>query len=420
MHQKLRLAPAVVSGTTKSREAASKMYHVPNDDSDIEDEPTVPLPPAARAIPGSIIRIARPGTPAAPPTTNGAIPGSIIRVARPTPSQTAPAPPPQRPKHPWRDHPPKRLQRRSGLGGSPRSASRIASRGVWNLHVWRTIPLNVNLHLEDRFHAPVASSGWQAVREDPPERKAYSLDEVLSMDTRMHLVDWQGKPTPVVDADRNILFCLGSFPNDERWGPDVADAAKQAMQRAAIDLYSDEGWLREGQPAARRGVHHAESVSPSMGGGQPYPQNLAHSVHLLAIFTGLFALKPFERIAGWTNMLFMAFAPVLHAFYETPLEDLCTWDHRQERNKHIRRNFPPRCSVFSTTTFNFGPRTVTFPHIDFWNLAWGWCAITALGDFDPDCGGHLRYRYGELATTRNERTVSNGDQAWLQSSALPM
>ncbi|KAE9382377.1 hypothetical protein BT96DRAFT_291081, partial [Gymnopus androsaceus JB14] len=23
------------------------------------------------------------------------------------------------------------------------------------------------------------------------------------------------------------------------------------------------------------------------------------------------------------------------------------------------------------------------------NLAFGWCAITALGNFDPDCGGHL-------------------------------
>ncbi|RDB28247.1 hypothetical protein Hypma_001551 [Hypsizygus marmoreus] len=29
------------------------------------------------------------------------------------------------------------------------------------------------------------------------------------------------------------------------------------------------------------------------------------------------------------------------------------------------------------------------PHTDHANLAWGWCAITALGDFDPDTGGHL-------------------------------
>jgi hypothetical protein len=45
--------------------------------------------------------------------------------------------------------------------------------------------------------------------------------------------------------------------------------------------------------------------------------------------------------------------------------------------------------VFAAATLNFGPQTVTFPHLDFANLAWGWCTITALGDFDPNKGGHL-------------------------------
>jgi hypothetical protein len=40
-------------------------------------------------------------------------------------------------------------------------------------------------------------------------------------------------------------------------------------------------------------------------------------------------------------------------------------------------------------TFNFGPQTVTFDHRDSGNLAFGWCAITAFGNFDPTCGGHL-------------------------------
>jgi hypothetical protein len=46
-------------------------------------------------------------------------------------------------------------------------------------------------------------------------------------------------------------------------------------------------------------------------------------------------------------------------------------------------------SVFAACTFNFGPHAITVPHLDFGNLAWGWCAITALGTFDPDVGGHL-------------------------------
>lgn len=53
----------------------------------------------------------------------------------------------------------------------------------------------------------------------------------------------------------------------------------------------------------------------------------------------------------------------------------------------LRTNFVG--SIFAACTFNFGPRALTVPHLDFGNLSWGWCAITALGRFDPDFGGHL-------------------------------
>ncbi|KAJ7479920.1 hypothetical protein FB451DRAFT_1031381 [Mycena latifolia] len=37
----------------------------------------------------------------------------------------------------------------------------------------------------------------------------------------------------------------------------------------------------------------------------------------------------------------------------------------------------------------FGPHAITVHHLDFGNLSWGWCVITALGWFDPDLGSHL-------------------------------
>ncbi|KAJ7819281.1 hypothetical protein B0H14DRAFT_2372696 [Mycena olivaceomarginata] len=46
-------------------------------------------------------------------------------------------------------------------------------------------------------------------------------------------------------------------------------------------------------------------------------------------------------------------------------------------------------SVFAACTFNFGPQAITCSHLDFGNLAWGWCSITFLGWFDADRGGHL-------------------------------
>lgn len=44
---------------------------------------------------------------------------------------------------------------------------------------------------------------------------------------------------------------------------------------------------------------------------------------------------------------------------------------------------------FSTVTFNLGGRVCTHPHKDSQNLAWGWCAVTSLGSYDPTWGGHL-------------------------------
>jgi hypothetical protein len=53
----------------------------------------------------------------------------------------------------------------------------------------------------------------------------------------------------------------------------------------------------------------------------------------------------------------------------------------------LQRNFLN--SVFTCATFNFGPNTCCFDHVDYGNLPFGWCAITAFGMFDPTLGGHL-------------------------------
>ncbi|KAJ7186595.1 hypothetical protein C8R46DRAFT_1157887 [Mycena filopes] len=89
------------------------------------------------------------------------------------------------------------------------------------------------------------------------------------------------------------------------------------------------------------------------------------------------------RIVGFSNSLFQAYAPALHDFYREQISLL------HIAAPYLRRLFPEAISVFAACTFNFGPNTVTFPHVDAANLAWGWCCITALGNFNPDLGGHL-------------------------------
>ncbi|KAJ7141823.1 hypothetical protein C8R46DRAFT_920978, partial [Mycena filopes] len=204
---------------------------------------------------------------------------------------------------------------------------------------------------------------------------------------------------PVLDRDDRVLLVLGGFPpNAADWQENVAEPAARAMEAARGELDTDPKRARKAKKKnrnanaadeLRRGTHTAENVGPSMGGGQPYPMMLRHSADSLNIFAALFALLCFQRIAGWTNVLFMGFAPLLHQYYGTTIDDLFAWDSTQERASHLKRNFLATLSVFTTATFNLGPFTVCFPHIDFGNLAWGWCAITALGWFNPDLGGHL-------------------------------
>ncbi|KAK7012625.1 hypothetical protein R3P38DRAFT_3323842 [Favolaschia claudopus] len=216
----------------------------------------------------------------------------------------------------------------------------------------------------------------------------------------MRVYEWQGEPTPVVDADNLLFFALGGFPDDQpgrSWDEEVAKPAAKDIRATAVDIYTEPRWLRKrrarnGESVPRRGPHAAKTIGISMGGGQTHPQNTAHSARLHQLLTNLLALQSIQRIAGWTNsnhyanpppVLFMAFAKQLHSFYEKELRSVCEHDPR------TIRNFPARLSVFSMVTINFGPATVTFPHIDYRNLAWGWCAITALGNYNPDLGGHL-------------------------------
>ena len=78
---------------------------------------------------------------------------------------------------------------------------------------------------------------------------------------------------------------------------------------------------------------------------------------------------------------FETFSPTLHRYYKETLQMLQTC--------YPDFNPPfPEDPVFGMASCNFR-RAASYPHRDYGNLAWGWCSITALGDFDPDVGGHL-------------------------------
>lgn len=79
--------------------------------------------------------------------------------------------------------------------------------------------------------------------------------------------------------------------------------------------------------------------------------------------------------------VFRDYAERLHSFCKETLEKL------EERHPELRRPFAD--TAFAGITFNFGPGVCTFPHKDCMNLSWGWCSITALGEYDHRKGGHI-------------------------------
>ncbi|KAI0312027.1 hypothetical protein OF83DRAFT_1218980, partial [Amylostereum chailletii] len=95
----------------------------------------------------------------------------------------------------------------------------------------------------------------------------------------------------------------------------------------------------------------------------------------------------FERIVGHTTSTFSpwsslkAVAPGLHGHIKDLVDDVLA------KNPSLKKPF--KTGIYPVCTFNVGPRVVTYIHKDNMNLPYGWCAVTALGDYDPEQGGHL-------------------------------
>ncbi|KAF9473727.1 hypothetical protein BDN70DRAFT_816806 [Pholiota conissans] len=79
--------------------------------------------------------------------------------------------------------------------------------------------------------------------------------------------------------------------------------------------------------------------------------------------------------------MFKLYAPCLHGFYSNTINGL--------HNSNNSLVPPIAGSVFAACMINFGPQPVTTLHHNIGNLPWGWCTVTALGDFDYKFGGHI-------------------------------
>lgn len=96
-----------------------------------------------------------------------------------------------------------------------------------------------------------------------------------------------------------------------------------------------------------------------------------------------------------SSAAFAKWAPRLYGYENQYLTNIIAHDqelrqqgrHPKPEARELCRNFPH--TPWAAGTFNCGPQTVCTVHVDSKNLPLGWCALTALGNFDHKKGGHL-------------------------------
>ncbi|KAJ3874241.1 hypothetical protein F5051DRAFT_336179 [Lentinula edodes] len=227
--------------------------------------------------------------------------------------------------------------------------------------------------------APVASTAYVGLRDEglEGEGRTWWLRELVGPDINesFQLIKAKaGTTIPLVDSDDRV-YGLVVYPSDPSVTKCAEEAAVLIQQERKNCSFSAE------QREHRRGSFPALSTGVSHGNGRTHPQNIVHNKANTSVLERLTASEPFKRLSGFATGVFKTWAPKLYAYCEEHLNDLLSSD------SSLRRVFEN--SVLPAAAFNFGPRTICLPHIDFGNLPFNLCWIWALGWYNWRKGGHI-------------------------------
>ncbi|KAI0038879.1 hypothetical protein FA95DRAFT_1504953, partial [Auriscalpium vulgare] len=181
----------------------------------------------------------------------------------------------------------------------------------------------------------------------------------------------------IVDREQRVIgYMLGAPQGDPTW-KDVAPAANAAMEEEERVCK-----FPTSHPKNARGDYPVLSTGFSYGGGPITPFNvpLNNKTHKAALGR-LTEHWAFGRLSGHTNAGVSSAGPRMYHHLDEVLNDIRLDDPTLQK--------PFNNSIFPAATWNFGPYAATVPHRDSRNVPYGWCAVTALGDFNYKLGGHL-------------------------------
>lgn len=230
----------------------------------------------------------------------------------------------------------------------------------------------------DTSKLPVASTAWIGKRVQSMKSSQWEVDELKEMG--FESIGWDGKnPTVILDAANRVLIPMAGQPQSSDWEQVVSDAT--AALNAARLRGEKLGIFKPEDKDHRRGHYMPLFSGVSYGGGQTKPGNLRLTKGKQDLVDDLRQNPAIQRVATFQSTSMAINAPKLYKEYESFVSALFNHDPT------LIRNFEK--SIFTASTFNLGPNTITLDHTDAANVAHGLCAITALGDYDPKLGGHL-------------------------------
>ncbi|EAU90827.1 hypothetical protein CC1G_12955 [Coprinopsis cinerea okayama7 len=234
----------------------------------------------------------------------------------------------------------------------------------------------------DFANAPLTSSGFVA-RKPSDAHKRSSFPKTLKEFTRegFTIVHWDGRTQrPMVDRKtQRVIGLLAGIPG-RNWN-NVVPRVNSALNHSRQTLLA---WEKGGPPSARRGTFLAKQTGYSYGGGRRQPGPFKNSQRVQRVLDSIVKSPDLVQLADFISSSLFTWAPNLYWNYKVTLDAI---ENARSTTQELKRPFPG--TVFPASTLNFGPHTVTLPHRDAANLAFGWCAITSFGSFDPTIGGHL-------------------------------
>ncbi|KAK7025929.1 hypothetical protein VNI00_015844 [Paramarasmius palmivorus] len=228
---------------------------------------------------------------------------------------------------------------------------------------------------------PASDPAWIGKRELP---KAQRFPE-----SKLKDFDWNGKVTVVLlDALDRIWAVLGAPPPSAKdW-----EELNRGLMKELGDYDRNSAFSKKDMGNRRSGGGYGpRNEGVSHGGGQPRPGNIA-----IRGITNQAAIKAFStssylgRLVGHTGRLYATYANRLATESRRVMKELALRIPGLEYPSHPSPEggyWAARC--INSAGLSQVAAVCTLPHTDLENWVPGWCCVTAIGDYNPDKGGHL-------------------------------